>query len=331
MTVLKELKSEKQDPVSAHSSAKDKRLWVWVPAALALMVGSAGAGAWGYAQLVQADSVMPTHSMPQDYQVAARDSGLLRANLGQLAAKVGELQARVIEMNGVSKRVAQAAGVSYTDPEVQASLEEGVHVLDEPGGLAVPYESAETLGRELDLLERRLAMQRDSFAMLDLVMTKRAGIEASMPSYSPVNYPYLSSSYGWRRHPISGRHTMHEGLDFAAPHGAPIYAASGGVVTLSGNQPGYGKTIEIQHGHGLVTRYAHASQLGVKVGDLVEKGQKIGKVGSTGRSTGPHLHFEVRIGGHPLDPRLFLSQPEVEKTLVASADDDVKNVRSQVR
>ncbi len=302
-----------------------------IPVIAALMVASAGLGAFGYANVAQSDSLMASFSPVRPNDRAVRDSGLLRANLNQLASKVGELQARVIEMDSVSKRVAQVAGLSYTNPEVQATLEESSQVMDEPGGLAVPYESAESLGRDLDLLERRLAMQRDSFAMLDLVMTQRVGTEASLPSLSPVRYPYLSSSYGWRRHPISGRHSMHEGLDFAAPHGAPIYAASGGVVSAAGYQAGYGKTIEIEHGNGLMTRYAHASSLGVKAGDLVEKGQEIGKVGSTGRSTGPHLHFEVRMAGHPLDPKLFLDQPGSQSTLVASAREEVQNSPAQVR
>lgn len=99
---------------------------------------------------------------------------------------------------------------------------------------------------------------------------------------------------------------MHEGLDFAAPRGTPILAASGGVVTEARYVPGYGKMVEINHGNGVVTRYAHASSISVKLGELVTKGQQIARVGSTGRSTGNHLHYEVRVAGYPLDPTLFL-------------------------
>jgi murein DD-endopeptidase MepM/ murein hydrolase activator NlpD len=270
------------------------------------------------------------------YQPSSRamaDAGMLRASLNQLASKVGELQARLIEMDSVSQRVAKVAGISYTDPEVQASLEEGPSiVMDEPAGMAVPYESAEALGRRLDDLDRRLARQRDSFALLDLVMTRRAGTEAGLPSVAPVNYPFLSSSYGWRRHPISGRMAMHEGLDFAAPYGAPIHAASGGVVVYAGYKPGYGKTVEIQHGSNLLTRYAHASKLQVKTGDLVEKGQLVANVGTTGRSTGPHLHFEVRIADQPLNPSLFLpADTDSDQTLVASALGDEGATDPEVR
>jgi murein DD-endopeptidase MepM/ murein hydrolase activator NlpD len=315
---------------ASHSSPNGRRRWVVVPAVVALVFGSAGAGAWLQAYFSKPDTLMTVDAASLTYDRAVQDSGLLRANLHQLSAKMGELQARVIEMDTVSKRVAQAAGVATATDEGAGTDDIGL-VLDEPAGFALPYDSAETLGRELDLLEQRLAMQRNNFAMLDLVMTQRAGQEASLPTYAPVNVPYLSSSFGWRRHPISGRRSMHEGLDFSAPQGTPIHAASGGVVAVASYQSGYGKTIEIEHGNGLMTRYAHASTIEVKVGDLVEKGQLIGHVGSTGRSTGPHLHFEVRMAGHPLDPRLFLDKPDAAKTLVARAQNDDQTSRAQVR
>ena len=113
---------------------------------------------------------------------------------------------------------------------------------------------------------------------------------------------------------------MHEGLDFAAPSGTPILAASGGVVLEAKWAPGFGNMVEIDHGDGLITRYAHASSLLVKQGDLVERGQQVARVGSSGRSTGPHLHFEVRLAGQPLDPRLFLGpQPQHAPPAVAQA------------
>jgi murein DD-endopeptidase MepM/ murein hydrolase activator NlpD len=145
------------------------------------------------------------------------------------------------------------------------------------------------------------------------------GAQARLPTRVPVHYTYLSAPFGWRRNPVTGRHSMHEGMDFAAPKGSAIDAASGGVVTVAGYERGYGNMVEISHGNGLVTRYAHASALDVKVGDLVAKGQLIARVGTTGRSTGPHLHFEVRMAGHPLDPALFLDKPESSGKLVANA------------
>lgn len=263
---------------------------------------------------------------------ASRDSAYIRQNVNLLASKVGDLQAKLITMDTLSKRVAEAAGISYTDPEIYASLEHATvpvmdYITDEQGAAW----TAQGLGRELDSLSTQLSEQKDWFAMLDLVLTKRVGIEAGLPTYTPVNYPYLSSSFGWRRNPVTGRHAMHEGLDFAAPKGAMIHAASGGVVMQARYVPGYGKLVEIDHGNGLVTRYAHASSIKVKQGDLVEKGQEIARVGSTGRSTGSHLHFEVRMAGHALDPTLFLAKQDAPAQVVADASKTVEAIVPQVR
>ncbi|AEC18560.1 metallopeptidase [Pusillimonas sp. T7-7] len=296
------------------------------------MGASAMAGAWIQAQR----SVRPVLSAQQERVISEqvlRDSAYVRQNVNLLASKVGDLQAKLIAMGGLSKRVAEVAGVSYTDPEVQASIEQvGMSsVMDDISTEHGASWSAEGLGRELDMMTQQLSEQKDWFAMLDLVLTKRTGVEASLPTYMPVNYPYLSSSFGWRRNPVTGRHTMHEGLDFAAPKGTPIYAASGGVVTQARYATGYGKLVEISHGNGLVTRYAHASSFNVKVGDLVEKGQQIARVGSTGRSTGSHLHFEVRMAGHPLDPTLFLARPQTPGQLVTDASGATQAITAQVR
>jgi murein DD-endopeptidase MepM/ murein hydrolase activator NlpD len=125
----------------------------------------------------------------------------------------------------------------------------------------------------------------------------------------PVEGGWYSSSYGWRIDPFSGQRAFHEGIDVMAEIGTPIYAAAGGVVIFSGTHPQYGNMIEIDHGNGLITRYAHASKRLVKVGDLVVRGVEIGKVGKTGRATGSHLHFEVRRGGASVNPKQFLRSP----------------------
>lgn len=256
-----------------------------------------------------------------------REVAFLRENVGMLAAKVGELQAKLVGIDSLGRRVAQVAGVAYTDPELAAELDapaQAEHVMDDlftdrqPPG----YESAEELGRRLDELQMRLAQQTDNLRMLDVALTRRSADQARLPSGAPIaDYPYLSSSYGWRRNPVTHRYAMHEGLDFSAPSGTPILAASGGVVLEASYLAGYGNTVEIDHGDGLITRYAHASKLLVKPGDVVARGQEIARVGSTGRSTGPHLHFEVRLAGQPLDPRLFLQSPEARPPVVAQGPD----------
>lgn len=302
-----------------------------VVVALGALTLSALAGAWAQAHF----NTQPVQSTGQQRllsQQAARDSAFLRQNVSVLASKVGDLQARVITMNGLSKRVAEAAGVSYSDPEIHSSLDQSdVTVMDYHDEDNDAAWTAEGVGRQLDTLQQQLASQQDGLTMLDVVLTRRAGTEASLPTFMPVNYPWLSSSFGWRRNPVTGRHSMHEGLDFAAPKGTPIMAASGGVVVQAKRVSGYGKMVEIDHGNGLLTRYAHASSLLVKPGDLVEKGQLVARVGSTGRSTGSHLHFEVRMANYPLDPTLFLASPDAQGQLLASAPEASQASKPQVR
>lgn len=128
----------------------------------------------------------------------------------------------------------------------------------------------------------------------------------SIPAYIPVSTYTLTSSFGFRFDPFHGGGASHTGLDMAAPTGQPVFAAAGGTVVRASRFGGYGNAIDVDHGKGIITRYGHLSRIDVAVGEKVEMGEKIGAVGSTGRSTGPHLHYEVRIDGKPVNPRLFL-------------------------
>ncbi|HUH40006.1 MAG TPA: M23 family metallopeptidase [Castellaniella sp.] len=244
-----------------------------------------------------------------------REASVIEQRMAGMASKLGELQARLIVMDSVRQRVTDAAGLSYSAPELipAAGADTPLAVMDDiaPGLPDIgPVGSAEALGRDIDLLRSRVSTQEDAYTLIDAAMSGRAGLEAGLPTTAPVDYPYLSSSFGWRRNPVSGRHSMHEGLDFVAPRGAPIYAASGGIVLRAATVRGYGKMVEIDHGNGLRTRYAHASSLKVRRGEIVQQGQEIARVGNTGRSTGAHLHFEVRMADYPLDPTLFLGRAQ---------------------
>ena len=132
---------------------------------------------------------------------------------------------------------------------------------------------------------------------------------AHIPNAMPANFQYISSGFGVRTDPIEGGAAFHPGLDFKGPKGAPIYAAASGVISFTGVRQGYGNCVEVSHGHGLVTRYAHMSRIIAHTGLQVSAGTPIGLIGSTGRSTGPHLHFEVRINDRPVNPRPFLEAP----------------------
>ena len=127
-----------------------------------------------------------------------------------------------------------------------------------------------------------------------------------LPPQPPVAGDVLGSTFGWRIDPLNNQSALHQGLDFPSQPGTPILAAAGGVVVTQEYHPAFGNMIEVNHGNALITRYAHSSKVVVKIGDLVKRGQKIAEVGTTGRSTGPHLHFEVQVQGVLQDPQKFL-------------------------
>ncbi|HEX2520302.1 MAG TPA: M23 family metallopeptidase [Castellaniella sp.] len=285
----------------AHSS-----VWLAAAAAGLALAAAAWAGAgWQAAQQNAPAVVSRVHSGLSD------DSARLQGSLADLAGRVGELQGRLLAMESLGARMAEAAGLRYTAPElvpdppaVAAAVARNTPAAFPDAGMGI----AERLGRRIDRLTQRLAVQEDAYSLVGDVLSKQSGQRAGLPTASPVDYPYLSSSFGWRRSPVSGRYAMHEGLDFAAPRGAAIRAASGGMVVRAGPVPGYGRMVEIDHGNGLRTRYAHASRVLVRVGDVVRQGDLIARVGSTGRSTGTHLHFEIRVADYPLDPTLFVQR-----------------------
>ncbi|WP_120716829.1 M23 family metallopeptidase [Tsuneonella amylolytica] len=169
---------------------------------------------------------------------------------------------------------------------------------------------------------KRLATSVDGsidprFERLGLSLARMEALDTSLaaiPQYRPAAVEMLTSSYGFRSDPFTGESAMHSGLDFRGPVGAPIYAAANGRVTFVGRKGGYGNVVEISHGNGMITRYAHMSRFQSRVGQEVAAGDVIGAIGSTGRSTGPHLHFEVRVNDRAVNPRPFLeAAPRVLK------------------
>ena len=147
------------------------------------------------------------------------------------------------------------------------------------------------------------------FERLALSLSRMSALERGLdeiPQVMPADMRNISSGFGYRRDPFTGRAAMHAGLDFRGPIGAPIHAAADGRVSFVGNKAGYGKVVEITHGNGMMTRYAHMSRWDARAGQQVTAGDVIGRIGNTGRSTGPHLHFEVHINGRPVNPRPFL-------------------------
>lgn len=166
----------------------------------------------------------------------------------------------------------------------------------------------------LDSRFQRLGM---SLARMDALERSLAGI----PQVQPANMELISSGFGYRSDPFNGSAAFHAGLDFKGPVGTPIYAAATGKIKFAGRRAGYGISIDVDHGNGLLTRYAHMSRLNASLGQKVEAGSVIGAIGSTGRSTGPHLHFEVRINDRPVNPRPFLEKSrDVQQETVRIGD-----------
>lgn len=160
------------------------------------------------------------------------------------------------------------------------------------------------LTQSMDLLERQLFAQVQSFDQLRVTLGQQKEKLAHIPSVLPISISdyTMSSGYGYRRDPIYGSSKFHEGLDFAAATGTNVFATADGTISVAGRQAGYGNCIDIDHGYNYLSRYAHLSEVLVKEGETVKRGQLIGKVGSTGKSTGPHLHYEVRFRGEPQNP-----------------------------
>lgn len=223
----------------------------------------------------------------------------MRENLDAMARKLGEMQARLVQLEALGERVSGLAGINPTAIR-SASAQGGVLISGRPL-------SMEELQATLNELEKLSGHNADLMTVVESRLFDQRVSKMMVPTQPPLRDAHVGSAFGWRIDPFTGRSALHTGLDFQAQTGTPILAAAGGVVVTQEFHPAYGNMVEVDHGNDLVTRYAHASRAWVKKGDLVKRGQKIAEVGSTGRSTGAHLHFEVMVQGVPQDPQKFLA------------------------
>jgi len=236
----------------------------------------------------------------------------MRENLDAMARRLGEMQARMQQLEALGDRVGSLAGVNPNDMKIVAGR----------GGALVEGHplSLEELQATLNDLEQLTGERTDLLTVMESRLIDQRLKTMMIPTQNPVAGP-LGSAFGWRIDPFTGHSALHTGLDFQAMPGTSIHAAAGGVVVAAEVHPQYGNMVEIDHGNNLVTRYAHASRLLVKKGDLVKRGQRVAEVGTTGRSTGPHLHFEVLVQGMPQDPMKFLNAGRnASPTLALAAD-----------
>lgn len=237
-------------------------------------------------------------------QAIERDRRIQQAKLDAMSLRIAQIQAQVLRIEGLGQRLVKLANLDAA--EFNFGTDPG------QGGPAVALELDTHLAApdylvELETLSARLKdRERQLIVLEDLLQAKGPGGH-SHPTGQPVTDGWLSSYFGMRTDPFTGRPAMHEGMDFAGRFGSPVVAAAAGVVIWSGPRYGYGNLVEVDHGKGFVTRYGHNQRNLVRVGQKVGKGQQIARMGSSGRSTGPHVHFEVLRNGLPVNPLYYMT------------------------
>ncbi|TXH04427.1 MAG: M23 family metallopeptidase [Nevskiaceae bacterium] len=280
----------------------------WLPLALAasLLCGlGMAAGYWmhGDGAVIPSGLVATWAKEVSDQRIeltAARAEA--EQNAHALARRIAELQAHILRLDAAGQRLTQIAGLdrgefNFANPPAVGGPEE-LTAVKEP-----------TLGdtmASLDAFEKQISdRERQMQVLEDLLLASRLQRQVR-PSGWPIDGGWISSTFGWRTDPFTGRYAMHSGVDFAGKDGADVLAVATGIVTEAGEHSGYGELVEINHGNGFVTRYGHNERVLVKVGDKVNKGQRISLMGSTGRSTGPHVHFEVLYNGQTVNPEQYI-------------------------
>lgn len=280
-----------------------KLLTAGVASSLLLMLGAVGIYHWVFLEGVRQGwpGFGSVASVVTQGDVDAKNL-YMRENLDVMAKRLGEMQARMMQIESLGERVAGLAGLNPADFQVKPGS----------GGALVAGRSlnAREMDQAMAQLEQASGSRIDWLTAVESRLFDQKILRSLVPTQEPVSGGRVGSPFGFRIDPITGRSALHTGLDFPADTGTPIYAAAGGVVVVQEQHHAYGNMVEIDHGNELITRYAHASAVHVKVGDLVKRGQRVADVGSTGRSTGPHLHFEVWVSGVPQDPRRFLDAGE---------------------
>ena len=269
--------------------------------------------------------------LPKD----ARAGETVSNSASAAAQTVGKVSAALPEAAPLAKVEArQLAFVEsltrYADRRAEADAEHLRGLGLNPDAMLANQARGDAQGGPLELLSTSANGSLDPrFARLGASLARMDSLEHNMqrlPQFLPASLQYISSGFGYRSDPFTHQGSVHPGLDFRGPIGAPIYAAAKGVVSFAAVKSGYGNCVEVDHGNGLITRYAHMSAFHTHVGEAVVPGQLIGAIGSTGRSTGPHLHFEVRINNTPVNPRPFLEAathvPQVNRAITPEQGGD---------
>jgi murein DD-endopeptidase MepM/ murein hydrolase activator NlpD len=273
---------------------------------LAVIVGLTGALYWLSLRFAADLRIPLVHDLVLAAQKneAERSREFMQQNLNAMAVKIGEMQAQLTRLDALGERLSTMAGIR--PQEFRFSEAPG---LGGAQSTTIPPQNLTLtqFNEKVSMLSRQMESRTDMLGVLEAQMFEQAVRKKAMPTMMPVSSPYNASSFGYRIDPFTGQQAMHEGIDFTSDIGTPVVAAAGGVVQFAGYHPQYGNMIDIDHGNDLVTRYAHLSKVLVKEGDMVQRGRHIADSGNSGRSTGPHLHFEVRYRGAAQNPMRFLA------------------------
>ena len=233
-----------------------------------------------------------------------KQQSYMHNSLDAMAARVGQMQAQMQRLDALGVRLARLTGMKPEEFKFDQLPAQGGPLVTSPA----QEMSLGSLEQQLDRLTKTVNDRSDKLLALETMLLQNQLSRKLLPSIPPITEGFYSSNFGWRIDPFTGANAMHEGVDYMVEAGTPIRASAGGVVAFAGQHPQYGNMVEIDHGNDIVTRYAHASRLLVKVGQVVRRGDKIAEVGNTGRSTGNHLHFEVRYKGIAQNPVRFLQK-----------------------
>jgi murein DD-endopeptidase MepM/ murein hydrolase activator NlpD len=260
-------------------------------------------------------------------QEMQRTQDFVRDNVSAIATKVGQIQAQILHLDTLGERLSSMAGIKPADLSATkgepAKGAKGAPAKTGPGGQGGPLiefqqpVTTDELGGEVERLMHLVEQRTDFLTAVEASLVDKRANASRMPTALPVNSNWNSSAFGWRVDPFTGQRAMHEGVDFSGEVGSPIVAAAGGVVVAAERHPQYGNLVEVDHGNDYTTRYAHCERILVSLGQVVKRGQKVATLGTTGRSTGPHLHFEVRYRGAAQNPSQFLSRASAPAKVAA--------------
>jgi len=293
-----------------HLRLTSGRVWLGIVAFALVICAGAFYGGVTAARVLgvnnpQAQVATWREELAQQQTIVDTTRRALQQNLDALALRLGQMNAHVVRLDALGTRLTQMAGLK--DGEFDFTSAPSL------GGPEEPLAATEAMQingvvSALDVLDEQLFDRSRQLSVLEDLLLNRKLRDEVHPEGRPVTAGYVSSQFGSRTDPFTGRRAFHKGVDFAGREGAEVVAVASGVVIWSGDRYGYGQLVEINHGNGYITRYAHNVDNLVAVGDTVRRGQVIARMGDTGRATGPNLHFEVLLNDRPVDPLTYVGQ-----------------------